>query len=92
MMRKRVVTSTRIALLEARGERRRHYSKIVCTDARGPSVGGQRRMEQYVPPKHWYLPTSPYSVTTHKTNIDFFSSMRVSNIIYENREAFRVRG
>jgi hypothetical protein len=25
---------------------------------------------KYVPPKHWYLPTRPYDITTLKTNID----------------------
>jgi hypothetical protein len=52
------------------------------------------RWRQYVPPKHWYLPTSPHGVTNHKTSIDIFTerenlkpphSLRVS-------EASRLRG
>jgi hypothetical protein len=29
------------------------------------------KKEVYVPPKCWYLPTSPHGVTTEKTNIFF---------------------
>jgi hypothetical protein len=31
-------------------------------------VGQHWRWRQYVPPKHWYLPTSPHSVSTQKTD------------------------
>jgi hypothetical protein len=34
-----------------------------------------------VPPKRWYLSTSPYGVTTQKTNIDIFTAVRTSNLI-----------
>jgi hypothetical protein len=33
-----------------------------------------RWWRQYVPPKRRYLPTSPYGVTTQKTNIDNFTT------------------
>jgi hypothetical protein len=32
--------------------------------------------------KCWYLFTSPHSITTHKTNIDIFTSLTNSNLIY----------
>jgi hypothetical protein len=35
----------------------------------------------YVPPKRLYLPTSPYGVTTQKTNIDIFTAVRTSDLI-----------
>jgi hypothetical protein len=39
----------------------------------------------HVPPKRWYLPTSPHGVTTQKTNIDIFTAVRTSylKIIYK---------
>jgi hypothetical protein len=40
-----------------------------------------RRRRQYVPPKHWDLPTSPHGVTTQKTNINIFTTVRPSNFI-----------
>jgi hypothetical protein len=40
-----------------------------------------QRWMQYVPPKHWYLPTNPHGITTHKTNTDIFTAMRTSNLI-----------
>jgi hypothetical protein len=37
------------------------------------------RWRQYVPPKRWYLPTSPHGVTTQKTNTDIFA-LRTSHL------------
>jgi hypothetical protein len=37
------------------------------------------RWRQYVPPKPWYLPTSPHGVTTKKY-IDIFTAVRTSEI------------
>jgi hypothetical protein len=39
------------------------------------------RWTQYVSPKRWYLPTSPHSVTTQKTNIDIFTAVRTSHFM-----------
>jgi hypothetical protein len=35
---------------------------------------------QYVPSKRWYIPSNPHGVTTQKTNIDIFTSVRPSNL------------
>jgi hypothetical protein len=35
---------------------------------------------QYVPPKRWYLPTSPHGISTQKNNIDIFTAVRTSNL------------
>jgi hypothetical protein len=35
-------------------------------------------------PKRWYLPTSPHGVTTQKTKIDIFTSVRNSNFMVMN--------
>jgi hypothetical protein len=32
--------------------------------------------------KHWYLPTSPHSINTHKTNSAIYTAMKPSNIIF----------
>jgi hypothetical protein len=40
------------------------------------------RWKQYIPPKHWCLPTSPHSVTAQKTNIDIFNAVTTSNLTY----------
>jgi hypothetical protein len=48
----------------------------------GPEDGGSDAL--YVPPKRWYLPTSPHGVTTQKTNIDIFTSVRISDLSYGN--------
>jgi hypothetical protein len=48
--------------------------------------GHQRFRETYClepPPKCWYLPTSPYGVTTQKTSTDIFTAVRTSNLIRE---------
>jgi hypothetical protein len=42
------------------------------------------RWRQYVPPKRLYIPTRLYDVTTHKTNIEIFTTVRTSNIIFLN--------
>jgi hypothetical protein len=34
------------------------------------SLSSPWRWRQYVPPKRWYIPTSPHGVTTKKTNMD----------------------
>jgi hypothetical protein len=39
------------------------------------------RVRQYVPPKHWCLPTSPHVVTTQKTDIDKFTVVRTVNLL-----------
>jgi hypothetical protein len=36
---------------------------------------------QYVPPKQWYLLTSPYTMTAEKTNINIFTDVITSNLI-----------
>jgi hypothetical protein len=35
---------------------------------------------EYVPPKHWYLPTSLHGITTQKTNTDIFITVRTSDL------------
>jgi hypothetical protein len=43
------------------------------------------RWRQYIPPKRWYLPTSPHGVTTQKISIDIFTAVRTSNhIIFDH--------
>jgi hypothetical protein len=43
-------------------------------------IMSQRRWRQYVPAKRWYLPR-PHDVTTQKTNIDIFTTVRTSNLM-----------
>jgi hypothetical protein len=30
----------------------------------------------------WYVPASPHNITTHKTNVDIFTALKTSNLIY----------
>jgi hypothetical protein len=32
------------------------------------------RWTQYIPSKHWYLPTSPHDVTTQEINVDILTA------------------
>jgi hypothetical protein len=40
-----------------------------------------RAVVPHVPPKRRYLPTNPHGVTTQKTNIDIFTSVRTLKFI-----------
>jgi hypothetical protein len=40
------------------------------------------RWRQYVSPKRWYLSTSSQAVTIQKTNIDVFTAVRTSDLIF----------